>query len=57
MKPLIQLLALLAVLFLAGRWLVDQLAYPTAGWLDVGYYLLVAGVAVAALLALARKLL
>jgi hypothetical protein len=57
MKLLIQLLALLVVLFLAVRWLAENLASQTSGWLDVGYYVLVAVVGVAALLALARKLL
>lgn len=57
MKFLIQLLALLAVLFLAVRWLVVNLASQSGGWLDVGYYVLVGGVAVVALLALARKIL
>ncbi|HEX8211659.1 MAG TPA: hypothetical protein VF584_15910 [Longimicrobium sp.] len=56
MKLLVQLLAALAVLYLAGGWLVANLASGTGGWLDVGYYVLVAVIGVLTLLALVRKL-
>lgn len=57
MKLFVQLLALLAVIFLAGSWLAANFASGTGGWLDVGYYVLVTVVAVLALLALVRKIL